>query len=301
MQGGIYVLLVGPILDGCLGGFSTMSATMHAYISDVTPDGSRATTFARLGGAVMSGFAVGPILGSALISATGNILAPFYVSVLVHFVFALSQRFILPESLSSDSRAALAKRAAAQRERQRTRHAAEIAWEGEGEGVFSSIANVGAAVWGAVLRVVAPRAWERREEERRLLDEAYGVNTDDDSDYEMNAEAADSSWSRISGAVRRSRTTRRTAGTFRRVARKSTTFLKPLGIFKPRVVNGKRDYNLTMVGLCVFFMSLLMGVIQIKFQYCLYAFGWGTGQLGPYMSFISVCRMIVLLGITPGE
>jgi hypothetical protein len=38
----------------------------------VTADGSRATVFARLGGIMMTGFAFGPMLGSFVINATGN-------------------------------------------------------------------------------------------------------------------------------------------------------------------------------------------------------------------------------------
>jgi len=72
MHGGIYVLLVGPTLEGMLGGISTYAATVHAYISDVTPDGSSVTAFTRLMAFMMMGFAMGPILGSTLISATGN-------------------------------------------------------------------------------------------------------------------------------------------------------------------------------------------------------------------------------------
>lgn len=70
--GGYRALLIGPALDGLLGGFSTISATINAYMSDVTPDGSRAAAFARLGGIAMTGFACGPMLGSFLIKATGN-------------------------------------------------------------------------------------------------------------------------------------------------------------------------------------------------------------------------------------
>lgn len=72
VPGGYRALLVGPAIDGMLGGFSLMSATVHAYISDVTPDGSRATVFARLGGVMMAGLALGPVLGSTLIKATDN-------------------------------------------------------------------------------------------------------------------------------------------------------------------------------------------------------------------------------------
>ena len=70
--GGYRALLIGPLIEGCLGGFSTISATVHAYISDTTPDGSRASAFARLMGIMMFGFASGPALGSVVIKATGN-------------------------------------------------------------------------------------------------------------------------------------------------------------------------------------------------------------------------------------
>lgn len=129
VRGGIYVILLGPTLDGLLGGLSTYGATMHAYISDVTPDGSRVTAFTRLAAFLMLGLALGPALGSAVISATGNILFPFYISVTVHLVGAILVRFMLPESLSSESRAMLAKRAKAATQRRREREEAEIAWE----------------------------------------------------------------------------------------------------------------------------------------------------------------------------
>lgn len=70
--GGYRALLIGPTIDGFLGGFSTLQATFHAYTSDVTPDGSRQAVFARLMGVIMTGFALGPILGTYIINLTGN-------------------------------------------------------------------------------------------------------------------------------------------------------------------------------------------------------------------------------------
>jgi MFS family permease len=60
------------MIEGTLGGLSTLSATINAYLSDVTPDGSRAAVFARLAGTTMLGFASGPVLGSLLIQLSGN-------------------------------------------------------------------------------------------------------------------------------------------------------------------------------------------------------------------------------------
>lgn len=45
LPGGYYFLLLGPALDGLLGGYSTASSTINAYISDCTDPGSRARIF----------------------------------------------------------------------------------------------------------------------------------------------------------------------------------------------------------------------------------------------------------------
>lgn len=70
--GGYRSLLIGPTFEGLFGGVSTLTATVNAYVSDTTPDGSRASVFARMGGVFMLGMALGPVLGSTVIKATGN-------------------------------------------------------------------------------------------------------------------------------------------------------------------------------------------------------------------------------------
>lgn len=72
--GGYNALLIGPTFEGLMGGVSCLIATCYAYVSDLTPDGSRAGAFSRLMGVIMSGFAVGPILGTLVIRATDNML-----------------------------------------------------------------------------------------------------------------------------------------------------------------------------------------------------------------------------------
>jgi hypothetical protein len=52
---GYRFILLGPILDGLMGGFSTISATNNAYLSDTTPDGSRAKVFSRFGVSQLEG------------------------------------------------------------------------------------------------------------------------------------------------------------------------------------------------------------------------------------------------------
>ncbi|BEJ15357.1 hypothetical protein CspHIS471_0411240 [Cutaneotrichosporon sp. HIS471] len=246
-----WILLLGPGLDGLLGGFSTIVAAMHAYISDVTPDGSRATAFSRLGAAIMAGMAVGPVLGSSIIKATGSLLSPFYISVCVHALWVVLIRFLLPESLSSDSRAILKQRAKAAAAAARERDAAERAWEIDGD--------------------------------------------DQDQPHE-----SESSFARLAGGVRGSRKARRTMGFTRRIGRRAILPLKPLGIFWPqRGEDGRRKYNLLLIAILNFIMANMMGAVVAKANYTFWAFGWSPAQLGPYLSYMSMCRLIVLLVLLP--
>ncbi|BEI84547.1 hypothetical protein CcaverHIS002_0411510 [Cutaneotrichosporon cavernicola] len=251
VQTRLWILLLGPALDGLLGGFSTIVAAMHAYISDVTPDGSRATAFSRLGAAIMAGMAIGPVLGSAIIKATGSLLFPFYISVCVHAMWVVLIRFLLPESLSSDSRAILKQRAKAAAAAARERDAAERAWEFDGD--------------------------------------------DQDQPHE-----SESSFARLAGGVRGSRNARRTMGFARRIGRRAILPLKPLGIFWPqRGEDGRREYNLILIAILNFIMANMMGAVVAKANYTFWAFGWSPAELGPYLSYMSMCRLIVLLVLLP--
>ncbi|KZV68277.1 hypothetical protein PENSPDRAFT_582643 [Peniophora sp. CONT] len=60
-------LLISPFVEGLLGGFTTLTATTSAYISDCTSDGSRASIFSRFAGVNYLGFAFGPVLGARII------------------------------------------------------------------------------------------------------------------------------------------------------------------------------------------------------------------------------------------
>jgi hypothetical protein len=62
-----FLLLVAPIVEGLFGGFTTLTATTSAYISDCTSDGSRAAIFSRFAGVAYTGIALGPMIGAALL------------------------------------------------------------------------------------------------------------------------------------------------------------------------------------------------------------------------------------------
>lgn len=166
-------------------------------------------------------------------------------------------RFLLPESLSSESRLQLSKKAKLAAERRRERDQEQMHWERMGP--------------------------------RRMGSVSPGPESS----------PGDSGWSRVRAATSRHRTVRRSIGSLRRLVRRSLWFLEPLKVLIPEKIDGKRDWNLPIVAFMLFLGSWIMGVLQIKFMYAFYAFGWGTAQFGPYLSFIALCRGTVLLGIMP--
>ena len=62
------LLLVAPVIEGLLGGWSTLQSAISAYISDCTSDGSRSHIFSRFMGVLYFGFALGPMLGAWVIT-----------------------------------------------------------------------------------------------------------------------------------------------------------------------------------------------------------------------------------------
>jgi MFS family permease len=79
------------------------------------------------------------------------------------------------------------------------------------------------------------------------------------------------------------------------------TFAHPLVVFIPRRrPRGKgRDWSLTWIGIAFATAMLNMGSYSFKFQYALAAFGWGTTELGYWMSIVGVSRATHLVLIFP--
>lgn len=63
---GRVLLLIAPVFEGLLGGWSTLQAGTSAYISDCTSSGSRASVFSRFTGVSFLGFSVCIVLTLAL-------------------------------------------------------------------------------------------------------------------------------------------------------------------------------------------------------------------------------------------
>ncbi|KAF9449523.1 MFS general substrate transporter [Macrolepiota fuliginosa MF-IS2] len=107
------LLLLAPIVEGALGGWTTLQASTSAYISDCTSSGSRAHIFSRFTGATYLGIFFGPSLSGYLISRSGmsggvggtkNVTTVFCVAVVCSFVNFLAAVFVFPESLSKERR-----------------------------------------------------------------------------------------------------------------------------------------------------------------------------------------------------
>ncbi|KAH6918262.1 major facilitator superfamily domain-containing protein [Coprinopsis sp. MPI-PUGE-AT-0042] len=114
LPGGYWFLLLGPLIEGILGGFATATATIHGYLADTTNEKTRSGVFSLNLGLLFIGFAVGPALGSLLISYTGRTISVFIAAGIIHVIYATFICTIVPESLSQ-SRMQEAKRNHARR------------------------------------------------------------------------------------------------------------------------------------------------------------------------------------------
>ncbi|KAJ5575997.1 Major facilitator superfamily domain general substrate transporter [Penicillium sp. DV-2018c] len=97
----VNMLLVGSVLDGLGGSFTTAMALIHSYASDCTPIEKRSVAFGLFHGALFFGIAAGPG-GAAFLIQHGGTLLVFYIALAFHATFCLSVFFIVPESLSKD-------------------------------------------------------------------------------------------------------------------------------------------------------------------------------------------------------
>ncbi|GJJ08626.1 hypothetical protein Clacol_002845 [Clathrus columnatus] len=103
-QHGQVLLLISPIVEGMLGGLSTVASATNAYISDCTSHGSRAQIFSRFTGAGYVGFALGPEIAALILRRTERTTPVFLTSVVLaslNWIFIL---FIMPESLTLEVR-----------------------------------------------------------------------------------------------------------------------------------------------------------------------------------------------------
>jgi MFS family permease len=99
LPGGYWLLVIGPIVEGVLGGMTTGVAAFHGYLADTTSESVRSRVFSLSLGLMFTGMAIGPTLGSLLIHFTGQTISVFYAALIIHFIYSIFIWTFLPESL----------------------------------------------------------------------------------------------------------------------------------------------------------------------------------------------------------
>jgi DHA1 family tetracycline resistance protein-like MFS transporter len=99
------ILFVSRILDGVTGGNISVA---QAYITDITDEENRARGLGLIGAAFGLGFIIGPAAGGAL-SVGGRYAVPAFFAAALAFVNWIAVLLWLPESLTEEIKAQLAK------------------------------------------------------------------------------------------------------------------------------------------------------------------------------------------------
>ncbi|KAF9003998.1 hypothetical protein BDQ17DRAFT_1424961 [Cyathus striatus] len=116
---GHILLLISPIIEGLLGGWSTLYSAVSAYVSDCTSSGSRAHIFSRFAGLIYLGASLGPAVSGYLIqhpiafpgvdealrNGHRSVTSVFWIAIGVSFVNFFLVLFVFPESLNKERRA----------------------------------------------------------------------------------------------------------------------------------------------------------------------------------------------------
>ncbi|KAF8638310.1 hypothetical protein AX17_002330 [Amanita inopinata Kibby_2008] len=101
-----HLILVGPIVEGLVGGLSAFNGVVHAYTSDCTRHGSRSKIFSTIQGIVFVGLAMGPWLTGLVLPSKDSTDPFFYVSMSLMTITLLYILFLCPESRERISRVA---------------------------------------------------------------------------------------------------------------------------------------------------------------------------------------------------
>ena len=97
-----YWLLLGGLLDGLCGSFTTSMALSFAYASDCTAPERRNVAFGYFHGTLFAGIALGPIMAGYIIQATGTVMIVFYIALACQTWFILFVLLAVPESLTKE-------------------------------------------------------------------------------------------------------------------------------------------------------------------------------------------------------
>ncbi|BGP30009.1 hypothetical protein JCM10296v2_001761 [Rhodotorula toruloides] len=73
--------------------------------------------------------------------------------------------------------------------------------------------------------------------------------------------------------------------------------VEPFRILLPEKVNGRRDYKLLLVASSYFFFMVIPG--PVKVLYARAKFGWAPEQVGRWITYTSLCKLVVLMAVVP--
>ncbi|KAH6909108.1 major facilitator superfamily domain-containing protein [Coprinopsis sp. MPI-PUGE-AT-0042] len=303
-----HLLLLAPLVEGLLGGWSTLQSATSAYISDCTSPGSRAQIFSRFTGVFYLGFSFGPAIaawlirhpdffrfpgtseaapGKHLVDLTGKtvaqrqtVTAVFWIAVFCSLANFLLVLFLFPESLTKEKR-------------EQAKRASEP----------STAANI------------SPNTSDQAkgEERRKALrlpvtgvEDADGVGIGAIMDVDEITSPITTSFSAsflIPKDSEASVTPPEEPESF------LMSFMRPLAVFLPVYVdmptrNGltvrrRKDYSLTLLAGAMLAWMLSSGVYQIKYLYAGHTYKWGAERLSYYISFTGAARALFLLLILP--
>ncbi|KAK9463728.1 major facilitator superfamily domain-containing protein [Lipomyces oligophaga] len=147
------------IFDGITGSAAAVMATAQAYATDCTMPEDRASVFGLFHACLFLGFATGPAMGGYIIKVTGNMMSTFYFAIVMQVIFMVFVAFVLPESISAQSR-----------ESARQAHARAIQDQAEQFGSASSLHDLVHRInFIAPLKVLRPTNGVRLDIRRNLV------------------------------------------------------------------------------------------------------------------------------------
>ncbi|CBQ72153.1 conserved hypothetical protein [Sporisorium reilianum SRZ2] len=281
---GYSFLVLGTTVEGLLGGYSASIAIHQSYISDVTPSGTRAHIFAHFMGIVYAGLAVGPTLGGLIVKHTGNLLAPFWFALAMHLLYVLGVFFFIPESTSkqfrakalheyNESRAEMKRKVDERKSAEQQPLLASRAWQGERKPLKKR-------AWTRVkVMFMSSILYAPLEPLTFLLPKKVVV--DDEAE-----ESADQTGSSGVSTPRANALAPPEAS----ASHISVSRVEP---------KTRYDYNLSFLSLAYFTETSIYGIMAYKLQYAQEQFIWGSAELGMYLTFLSVARVLALTAILP--
>ncbi|THV07385.1 MFS general substrate transporter [Dendrothele bispora CBS 962.96] len=255
------LLIIAPIIEGSLGGWSTLQSATSSYVSDCTSPGSRAKIFSRFTGVFYLGFALGPTIGGWIIrngipgidrigtlyGQGKSVTEVFWLAICCSFINLLLVTFLFPESLSKEQRA----KAAEQYHRTFVK----------GKGRATVVETNGDVNFSSGLR-----------QQPLIAESSQHISSD------------------ISGG-----------GSVILGFLSPLSMFLPVVVMVPTAsgIKKTKDWSLTLLALSMFLFMLATGIYQIKYLYAGYVYGWGADKLSYYISFVGGLRAVCLLLLMP--